>query len=186
MKGCRLRARIALLTFNVVFVALVVQVAKADERDFSGTVTKVFDGDSFVVLPTDRTLNRRNDVEVRLMDIDAPEKDQPYADTARAALRQLIEGRRVFVDVVEIDRYQRKVAKVFREPDRLEIARALVHDGHVWVNRKYANDQALIELEDAARSKGLGLWSLTKDELVPPWRFRYQLRKEGQSRSDQK
>jgi endonuclease YncB( thermonuclease family) len=110
------------------------------------------------------------------MDIDAPEKDQPYADAARNALVFLIEGRRVFVDVVEIDRYGRKIAKVYREPDRLEIARTLVHEGHVWVNRKYAKDPTLAKLEDTARAKHFGLWSLPADQLMPPWQFRKQRR----------
>jgi micrococcal nuclease len=185
MKGCLARARIAPTTLAAAFVTLLAPLAHADERDFSGIVTKIFDGDSFIVHSTQPRATLRNDVEVRLMDIDAPEKDQPYADTARGALRHLIEGRRVFVDVVEIDRYERKVAKVYREPDRLEIARALVHDGHVWVNRKYAKDPSLVGLEDMARSKGLGLWSLPKDLLVPPWQFRYQMRKEQRLRDQE-
>lgn len=151
--------------------------SRADEADFSGVVTRVFDGDSFLVRPLNQR-PRTKDIDVRLMDIDAPEKDQPYADAARNALVFLIEGRRVFVDVVEIDRYGRKVAKVYREPDRLEIARTLVHEGHVWVNRKYAKDPTLAKLEDAARAKHFGLWSLAADQLMPPWQFRRQQRKE--------
>jgi endonuclease YncB( thermonuclease family) len=144
---------------------------EADDRDFSGTVTRVFDGDSFLVRPLDAKDSAR-DIDVRLNDIDAPEKDQPYAESSRSALIRLIEGRRVFVDVLEIDQYQRKIAKVYREPDRLEIARTLVHDGYVWVNRKYADDRTLIELEEKAKSTRLGLWSLPAEQLMPPWQFR--------------
>jgi endonuclease YncB( thermonuclease family) len=185
MKGCRSRARTALLKFAASLCALLISIAHADERDFSGIVTKVFDGDSFVVLPIDRT-HRGHDIEVRLMDIDAPEKDQPYADAARGALKQLIEGRRVFVDVIEVDRYERKVAKVYREPDRLEVARALVHDGHVWVNRKYAKDLSLVRIEDTAKSKRIGLWALPADERVPPWQFRVQTKGENGRKKTQK
>jgi endonuclease YncB( thermonuclease family) len=149
-------------------LCLLASASLADERDFSGVATRVFDGDSFIV--TSARTNER--IEVRLLDIDAPEKGQPYADQSRAALIQLIEGRRVFVDVVDTDRYERKVAKVYREPDRLEVARALVHDGHAWVNRKYAKDKTLTVLEDAARAKRTGMWSLPRGELVPPWEFR--------------
>jgi endonuclease YncB( thermonuclease family) len=186
MKGCRSRARTALLELATALGALLVSIAHADQRDFSGVVTQVFDGDSFVVRPTVSTPQRSHEIEVRLMDIDAPEKDQPYAELARGALKQLIEGRRVFVDVIDIDRYERKVAKVYRESDRVEIARALVRDGHVWVNRKYAKDPSLVGLEASARSKRLGLWSLSKDELMPPWRYRYQLRKQERSLDNRK
>jgi endonuclease YncB( thermonuclease family) len=150
----------------------------AAESDFSGTVTRVFDGDSFLVRPaSDSKLHSEKDINVRLQDIDAPEKDQLYGDTARAKLKTLIEGRRVFVDVIETDQYKRKIAKVYREPDRLEIARALVRSGDVWVNRKYAQDRSLIALEDKARAKHIGLWSVPVEQLVPPWQFRRESRK---------
>ncbi len=143
-----------------------------DPRDFSGTVTKVFDGDSFLVAKP----GVRREIEVRLMDIDAPEKDQPHADVARDVLRKTIGNRRVFVDVVAIDKYGRKVAKVYREPDQLEVARALVRDGHVWVNRRFAKDRSLVTLEEAARARSVGLWAMPKSEQVPPWEYRRRTR----------
>ena len=140
--------------------------ACAAERDFHGVVSRVFDGDSFIVETQHET------IEVRLADIDAPEKDQPHADRSRNALIDLIDGRRVFVDVSEVDRYDRKVARVYREPDRLEVARALVQEGHAWVNRKYSNDAVLVALEDRARERKLGLWALPPKDRTAPWRFR--------------
>lgn len=145
-----------------------------DSRDFSGIVTKIFDGDSFLVAASGA---RGHEIEVRLMDVDAPEKNQPYADVARSALTKLIGNRRVFVDVVTIDKYDRKVAKVYREPDRLEVTRSLVREGHVWVNGRYAKDRSLITLEAGAKSKSLGLWALPERDRIPPWDFRRQERK---------
>lgn len=141
------------------------------DAGFEGVVTKVFDGDSFLVRPA-----RGKDIDVRLVDIDAPEKQQPYGNTARAALQRLIGGRRVYVEVIDTDQYARKVARVYRLPDRLDVARDLVHDGHVWVWRKYARDQSLFPLEDTAQAAHLGLWSLPAADRVPPWRFRYEQR----------
>jgi endonuclease YncB( thermonuclease family) len=142
--------------------------AHADEQDFSGTVGKIFDGDSFLVRPA-----KGRDVDVRLQDIDAPEKSQPYGNTARAALVKLIGERQVFVDVIETDHYGRKVVRVYREPDRLDIAKALVRDGHAWVYRRTIHDRSLIELEEAARAKHLGLWALPETDRLPPWQYRY-------------
>jgi endonuclease YncB( thermonuclease family) len=159
--------RLSVRTTLFPVLALVSLASVADDADFGGVVTKVFDGDSFLVRPAGE-----KDIDVRLQDVDAPEKDQPYADISRAQLKRLIEGRKVFVDVIEVDRYGRKIAKVYREPDRLEVSRALVHDGHVWVNRKYAKDRSLIELEESARASHAGLWSLSADQRVPPWDFR--------------
>lgn len=144
--------------------------ASAD-AGFEGAVTTIFDGDSFLV----RSATGK-DIDVRLADIDAPEKQQPYGDTARAALQRLIGGRRVYVDVVDTDKYDRKVARVYRLPDRLDITRNLVHDGHVWVRRKYARDRSLFPLEDSAQAAHLGLWSLPATDRVAPWQFRYRER----------
>jgi micrococcal nuclease len=160
--------------------ACVAALAAPDELDFSGVVTRVFDGDSLIV--TAALHGRSQRIEVRLLDIDAPEKDQPYADDSRAVLVRLIEGRRVFVDVVGTDRYARKIAKVYREADRLDVTRALVHDGHVWVNRKFAQDVALVTLEDQARSKHIGLWALPRERLVPPWQFRRERKAKATTR----
>lgn len=153
-------------------------VARADDQDFSGTVRKVFDGDSFLVRPA-----KGRDVDVRLQDIDAPEKDQPYGNTARTALVGLIGDRNVFVDVIETDRYGRKVVRVYREPDRLDIVKALVRDGHVWVYRRTVHDRSLIGLEDAAKAERRGLWALPESDRMPPWQYRYHQRQKAKRTS---
>ena len=152
--------------------------AHADDRDFSGTVRKIFDGDSFLVRPP-----KGRDVDVRLQDIDAPEKDQPYGNAARTALSNLIGDRNVFVDVIETDRYGRRVVRVYREPDRLDVAKALVRDGHVWVYRRTVHDNSLIGLEESARAARRGIWALPVNDRVPPWQHRYHQRQKGKRTS---
>jgi endonuclease YncB( thermonuclease family) len=152
--------------------------AAADERDFSGTVRRIFDGDSFLVRPP-----QGREVNVRLQDIDAPEKDQPYGKAARAALIGIIGDRQVFVDVLDTDRYGRKVVRVFREPDRLDVVKALVRDGHVWVYRRTLHDASLVKLEDTARAAQRGLWALPESDLVPPWQHRYQQRRKNKKKT---
>jgi endonuclease YncB( thermonuclease family) len=150
--------------------------ASADDRDFSGTVRRIFDGDSFLVRPANAR-NKSADIDVRLQDIDAPEKSQPYGNSARAALVDIIADRQVFVDVIDTDRYGRKIVRVYREPDRLDVIKALVRDGHVWVYRRKVNDSTLVALEDTARAARRGLWALPEEELMPPWQYRYLRRK---------
>jgi endonuclease YncB( thermonuclease family) len=150
--------------------------AVADDRDFSGSVRRIFDGDSFLVRP-----GKGRDVDVRLQDIDAPEKSQPYGNSARAALVAMIGDRDVFVDVIETDHYDRKIVRIFREPDRLDVIKALVRDGHVWVYRRTVHDKTLIKLEDEARVARRGLWALPESERMPPWQYRYLRRKNKQT-----
>lgn len=152
-----------------------VATAFADERDFSGTVRRIFDGDSFLVRPAGG--DKSKDVNVRLQDIDAPEKAQPYGNSARVALVGIIGDRDVFVDVIEKDRYGRKIVRIYREPDRLDVIKALVRDGHVWVYRRKLHDASLIKLEDAARAARRGIWALPEDDRMPPWQYRYLQRK---------
>jgi endonuclease YncB( thermonuclease family) len=160
--------RVVKVWLLLVAACLLSSVATADEQDFSGTVGRIFDGDSFLVRPA-----KGRDIDVRLQDIDAPEKSQPYGNTARAALVKLIADRKVFVDVIETDRYGRKVVRVYREPDRLDVAKSMVRDGHAWVYRRTVHDLSLIELEDAARASRRGLWALREDDRLPPWQYRY-------------
>lgn len=152
------------------------------DDDFEGTITRIFDGDSFLVRGASG-----KDIDVRLADIDAPEKQQPYGNDARAALKKLIDGRRVYVDVIETDQYDRKVARVYRLPDRLDVRRSLVHDGHVWVWRKHARDRELFALEDAARASHVGIWALPESQRMPPWKFRYlERQKKSAAASEQR
>jgi len=64
----------------------------------------VIDGNTF------ETASHKN--PVRLANVDAPEKGQPGAAKATAALRNLIQGEEVTVDTVARDKYGRSVAKV--------------------------------------------------------------------------
>lgn len=160
--------RVAKAWLLLAAACLLSSVATAGEQDFSGTVGRIFDGDSFLVRPA-----KGRDIDVRLQDIDAPEKSQPYGNTARAALVKLIADRKVFVHVIENDRYGRKVVRVYREPDRLDVAKAMVRDGHAWVYRRTIHDRSLIELEDAARASHRGLWALPERDRLPPWQYRY-------------
>lgn len=136
-------------------------------QEITGKVTRVFDGDSFIV-----TAAGGKTIEVRLAGIDAPEKNQPYADSARSALRGLILDRKLRLEVLDVDRYGRKVAHAYREPDGLDVNAELIRRGHVWVYRRRAYDTSLYDLERDAREQKLGLWALPESEREPPWRWR--------------
>lgn len=125
-------------------------------------VVAVPDGDSLVVvLDGVRT-------QVRLAEIDAPERGQPWNQRARQALRDKVMDQRVRLEVIDVDRYGRKVARVWLG-DR-QVNRELVREGHAWVYTRYLRDQTLKDDEARARAGGLGLWSM--EDPMAPWRFR--------------
>ena len=137
-----------------------------------GRVSRVLDGDSLVVTGPDG-----REIEVRVFGIDAPERRQPWSRRSREALRRLIEGGAVTLDVRDIDAYGRTVAVVRRQPDGLDAGSEMVRLGLAWVYRRYTDDARLISLEEEARAAGLGLWSEPASRRVPPWDWRRQNRR---------
>lgn len=141
--------------------------ALAADAGFTGMVVAVSDGDTIHVLTYDK-----EDIKIRLKDIDAPEKGQPYGQKAKQALSDICYGQRVRVDGSEKDRYGRFLGRVYRERDGLDVNATMVGTGNAWVYRKYSTDASLLKLEEDARNEKRGLWILQKDQVMPPWEWR--------------
>lgn len=132
---------------------------------FSAVVSKVFDGDSLVVLGGEK------ETEVRLWGIDTPEYDQPYAIEARRALENLLLGRTVSVIPKYRDDYQRLVAII--ELKFTNANQYMVSQGFAWVHIYYCNEEICNTwnaLEADARNRRIGLWK--EDAPIPPWKWK--------------
>lgn len=132
---------------------------------YKGKVVGVSDGDTFTLLTADK-----EQVKVRLSEIDAPESAQPYGTRSKQALSDLIFSKEVLVQKDDIDRYGRLVGQVF--VDDIHVNRRMVQEGMAWVYRQYLKDQTLLQDEQTARQAKKGLWSLPSTEQVPPWEWR--------------
>jgi len=130
-----------------------------------GVVVRVVDGDT-LTLRVGPVSHR-----VRLAQIDAPERAQPWSRRARRALDEIAAGRRARVEVVDIDDYGRLVGEVF--VDGVHVNREMVRRGHAWAYTRYARSTAILEDQDEAREAGRGLWSLPPSERQPPWEWRH-------------
>jgi len=130
-----------------------------------GRVVHVRDGDSLTLLVDG------SEIHVRLAQIDAPELDQPYGLDSRAALAAMVADATVRAEVIELDRYGRSVAEVYR--DGRHINREMVEQGHAWAYTRYARSIQVIELEDAARAAQRGLWKLPESQRDAPWVWRH-------------
>ena len=84
-------------------------------------VTRVVDGDTFDTSTAGR---------IRLANINAPEIGTPEGQSAKAYLKQLIEGQQVTIQPVAKDYYGRTVANVWRFSDRLNVNQAMIDSGH--------------------------------------------------------
>lgn len=107
-------------------------------------------------------------VKVRLAEIDAPEKKQPFGQRSKESLSDLCFGAMATIKPNTTDRYGRTVARVeCRGKDaNLEQVRA----GMAWAYLRYLTDQAVLDAELVARRERVGLWR--DAEPVEPWEFR--------------
>ncbi|MFC3127218.1 thermonuclease family protein [Pseudoroseomonas globiformis] len=137
--------------------------------ELRGEAVGVADGDTLTLLTPDR-----QQVRVRLAQIDAPEAGQPWGSRARQALADLVFRRSVVVLVMDTDRYGRTVGMV--RVGRLDANAEMVRQGHAWVYRQYLRDRSLLAVEEEARQARRGLWALPEAERVPPWAWRRQQR----------
>ena len=126
---------------------------------------KVTDGDSL------RLLVAGNQIKIRLAQIDAPEIQQPYGRRAKSELARLALGKRARVEVVDIDRYGRTVGEVHIAG--LHVNQEMVRLGYAWAYTRYSRSMEIIDLENDARSKGIGLWRLPESERAAPWNWRH-------------
>ena len=132
------------------------------EEVLIGSVIKVVDGDTLDVQVGP------GKHRIRLAEIDAPERNQPWGDEAKQGLAFKVLKQEVRVVVTDTDRYGRQVGKIFL--GQTDINRSMVSEGHAWVYRQYSQDERLIEIEIMAREAGVGLWN--RSDAVPPWDWR--------------
>ena len=130
--------------------------------DFSGRVVAVADGDTLTVL-TDR-----RQVEVQLVDIDAPELKQPFGRQARQSLADLCLDKDAVVRETG-HRYGRTVGRV--ACSGTDASAEQVRRGMAWVHqRRTESTSPLYFLEDEAQRSHEGLWS--DKSQVAPWIWR--------------
>ncbi|HGA7067000.1 TPA: thermonuclease family protein [Salmonella enterica subsp. enterica serovar Saintpaul] len=144
-----------------------------------GKVGRVLDGDTFELLVDQQP------VRIRVIGIDAPEKDQPFGKQSRQSLASMVDGNPVAVLVRGKDRYGRTLGTVYAKicppaPCRSVYVNAeQVKAGMAWAYRFHgqAVDPAMLKLETQARSERVGLWSAPN--AVEPWKWRHQMESAG-------
>lgn len=131
----------------------------------SARVLEVIDGD---------TLKIKNNVRVRLLGIDSPEKGECYYGEARTALRDLVLNKvvRLDKDITDKDKYERLLRYVILEKDgedNLLVNDYLVRNGFAF-DVRYAPDNRYRDLlssaEEIAKKERRGLWGVCDYEEV--------------------
>ncbi len=125
-------------------------------------VVGITDGDTLTARCDEQTL------KIRLAEIDAPEKAQPFGARSKQHLSDLCFDVEAEVYPQTTDRYGRTVAHV--TCDGVDVTTEQVRSGMAWVYDKYALDKSLYAVQDDAKAARLGLWS--DAEAMPPWEWR--------------
>lgn len=113
----------------------------------------------------------RENLNVRLYCIDAPETDQePWGRFATDHLRGLL-GPTATLETIELDRYGRTIGRL--RQDGVDINRRLVFDGVAAVYPRYCVDSEFYEAEARARRNDRGIWA-EPGLHQRPWEWRQQ------------
>ncbi len=125
-------------------------------------VEKVVDGDTVYGLLGEKTY------KIRLAEIDAPERDQPFGRQSKVYLRKLLVDGEFDAHISSEDQYGRYIAKIYSKG--IDINRKMVAEGMAWVYDYYVIDKTFYLNQEEAQKLKKGIWS--KRYPAPPWEWR--------------
>ena len=126
-------------------------------------VVGISDGDTLTALCASN-----QQVKIRLAEIDAPEKAQPFGERSKQSLSYLCFDREAEINPLTTDRYGRTVARVNCEGKDANAEQ--LRRGMAWVYDKYVADRSLYALQDDAKAERRGLW--VDKTPIQPWEWR--------------
>ena len=125
---------------------------------------KVIDGDTI------HAQHNGDKIKIRLVEIDAPEMNQPFGAQSKNFLNRLLYEKDVTLIAQGEDRYGRVLGNLFS--NELNVNMLMVKFGFAWVYDEYAKNSSLYKYQDQAKAENLGLWR-AKDPIAP-WVWRKQ------------
>lgn len=137
--------------------------------DLPCKVVGIADGDTITAL-----CHGNEQVKVRLAEIDAPEKAQPFGAKSKQSLSGLCFGKQARISPQGRDRYGRTIGRIYcftpGVKTEIDANAEQVRRGLAWVYDRYVTDPDLYPLQDAARAERRGLWA--DSAPTPPWEWR--------------
>jgi endonuclease YncB( thermonuclease family) len=153
--------RLALLALAV--CAFTCGYARANS--FVGKVIEINDGDEITVF------NMNRPVRIRLIGMDAPERNQPFGDIARQHLSDLVYDKQVLIEYSGIGQHSSLIGRVLLND--VDISAQMIRDGVAWFDpRAILSDSQhdiYFQSEQAARKEHRGLWQ--SEGAIAPWEF---------------
>ena len=156
-----------MLVHILVASALLFAACAAEPKGWRGRVVAVADGDTLTIEDGARLRHK-----IRLSDIDAPEKQQPFGQRSRQSLADMCVGKEAVVAARGQDRYGRTLARAYC--GNVDASAEQVRRGMAWVFDKYVTDRSLYFIQDEAKAARRGMW--LDSSPMPPWEFRAEER----------
>ena len=125
-------------------------------------LVNVIDGDTVIIRDNGLTYH------LRLLDIDAPERQQAFGIQSRRSLKQLCEHTSIAVQLQGRDLYGRTLGHLYC--NNTDASQAQIALGMAWFNARYSKRFELDALQHQAQQQGLGLWQ--DAQPLPPWQWR--------------
>tara|TARA_B100000686_G_C16770074_1_gene964485 strand:- start:901 stop:1341 length:441 start_codon:yes stop_codon:yes gene_type:complete len=130
-------------------------------------VIGIADGDTLRVL-----CDGNEKIRIRLAEIDAPEKSQPFGSRSKQSLLDMCLHKQAIIRPLAKDHYQRTVARI--SCDGLDVNEEQIKRGMAWVYDKFARDQSLYFIQDKAKILKKGLWA--ENNPIKPWEYRSNMK----------
>jgi len=134
----------------------------AQAETFTAKVIVVMDGDTVMVLRDGQK------TKIRLANIDAPEKAQPFGKQSRDSLLEMVNKKQVQINSQAVDQYGRLVGLI--SVDGLNVNEEQVRRGMAWEYSHYHRDETYRALQSEARQAQRGLWGQYNPQA--PWEWR--------------
>lgn len=147
----------------------------AGER-ISAKVVGVHDGDTITAITP-----LKEELKVRLGEIDAPELRQPFGQKSKQMLSDMVFGKEILIVKTDRDKYNRTVGRLYI--GELDVNRTMAAQGGAWAYLKYMTDNSILEAQESAKEQKIGLWALQADQLTPPWEWR-KSKRQGNEEAD--
>lgn len=142
------------------FLLLVNYTAQADT--FDASVIAVMDGDTVYAQ------SGGFKAKIRLLNIDAPEKDQAYGKQSTESLRSLIGGKVVKVESRAVDKFGRTLALV--SVNGMDVNQEQVKRGMAWAYSRSREGKIYVGLQSEAQLAKRGLWRDASPQQPSQWR----------------
>jgi endonuclease YncB( thermonuclease family) len=165
MKFTLINSKMKYLFISLIFfLAFLTQSWFSSQSNEFLRVVGVKDGDTVVLLTA-----AKEEITVRLSEIDAPERKQAFGTVSRTFLSNLIFGKEVKLEKLGKDRYGRTLGFIYlRNGTNVNVE--MVKNGMAWQYEKYSKSVVLKKAQASAKSMKAGLW---RDPYpVAPWEFR--------------